>query len=144
MFEVERLDDAAQQPGTGENLKLGVEVRGIVYRTVDERRGLAGIHRIVFEPNLHLRFGFVNVRFAGHINRRESRDQSGNAKHQPQALAHRAPIIEQVHFTLGRGIQAVSIDGRAVCARLGAVLQFLWLRLTLRQFCSFVHFLTFE
>ena len=73
MFEVKRLYDPPQKTLTRQNLKLSVEVSRIINGADNHRRGLARVHRIVLEVDLHLRFCFVDIGLARDINERERR-----------------------------------------------------------------------
>ncbi len=116
MFEVEGLDHATQQPRARQNLKLGIEVSRIVYRAVNHRHAFARVHRVIFEIDLHLRLGFVNVRFARHIYRRERRDERRDAEHEPKAFAYGPPVVEQMHF--GFALRSIAIDCAAIICRI--------------------------
>ena len=108
VFEIESAYDAPHQAGTDENLELSVEVNRIVSWSVE--RALI-VNEVVglFEIDLHSCLRFVLVRFARDVDNREHRDECDDAENQPETLADRAPVIEQVNFVLGVRIDAVVI-----------------------------------
>jgi hypothetical protein len=103
VFEVERLDDAAQEPRAAQNLELRIEVGGIVDRAADDdRAGLRGAERgVILQIHLHARLRLVDVGLAGHVDGGQHRPDEGDAEDHRAILAHRAPVVAQVHLALG-------------------------------------------
>jgi hypothetical protein len=73
---------------------------------------------VLFEIDLNARLRFVKIRLARDVDDGQHRHERNDAEHQPETFADRAPVVEQVYFVLGVGIDAVVVrlrrlDGRS-------------------------------
>ncbi len=138
MFQIQGLDDAAQQTGAGKDLQLRIEVGGIVHRAIDVGGGFAGVHRIVFQIDLYARRSLVYVGLARYIDTRQHSDYGCHSDHHPEPLPDRAPVIEQVDFTF-RALRSVAVTGRSIRTLLWPV-KLARINFALHHFCCFAHY----
>ncbi len=134
MFEIESSNHAPHQAGTDENLELSIEVNRIVSWSIKRALIVDDIAGL-FEIDLHSCLRFVLIRLARNVDERQHRDERDDADDQPETLADCAPVIKQVDFVIGVGIDAVVVGLR----RLDRSIQSLEARLPLCKIGSGFH-----